>query len=78
MIFVITEIVCIPTGTSLVLRKKIGKESQYIVSHPELGSDPPFESDRELRCDTLGLGKLRKPDVERQAIRKPIGCKLRL
>ena len=28
-------------------RKKTGKESQYIVSHPELGSDPPFRSDRE-------------------------------
>ena len=32
-------------------KKKKGKESQYIVSHPELGSDPPFESDRESGCD---------------------------
>ena len=31
----------IPTGTSSALKKKIGKESQYMVSHPELGSDPP-------------------------------------
>ena len=32
MIFVMTEIVCIPTGTSLALKKKkTGKESQYIV-----------------------------------------------
>ena len=52
MIFVITEIVCIPTGTSSALRKKkTGKESQYIVSRPELGSDPPFGSDRESGCD---------------------------
>ena len=51
MIFVITEIVCIPTGTSSALRKKTGKESQYIVSRPGTGSDPPFESDREPGCD---------------------------
>ena len=54
MIFVIIEIVCIPTGTSSALRrKKTGKESQYIVSRPELGSDPPFGSDRESGCDKL-------------------------
>ena len=41
----------IPTGTSSVLKKKSGKESQYIVSRPELGSDPPFGSDRESGCD---------------------------
>ena len=53
MIFVIKEIVCIPTGTSSALRKKkTGKESQYIVSRPELSSDPLFGSDRELGCDT--------------------------
>ena len=34
-------------------KKKIGKESQYIVSHPELDSDPPFGSDRESGCDKL-------------------------
>ena len=28
-------------------KKKTGKESQYIVSRPELGSDPLFESDWE-------------------------------
>ena len=50
MIFVITEIVCIPTGTSSPLEKK-GKESQYIVSRPELGLDPPFELDQESGCD---------------------------
>ena len=37
MIFVITEIVCIPTGTSSALKKKTGKESQYIVSRPGPG-----------------------------------------
>ena len=31
---------------------KAGKESQYIVSRPKLGSDPPFGSDRESGCDT--------------------------
>ena len=51
MIFVITEIVCIPTGTSLALKKKTGRESQYIVSRPELGSDPSLGSDRESGCD---------------------------
>ena len=32
-------------------KKNSGKESQYIVSRPELGSDPPFGSDRESGCD---------------------------
>ena len=40
--------------------KKTGKESQYMVSHPELGSDPPIGSDRESGRDkwyqSLGLG----------------------
>ena len=46
--FVITKIVCIHTGTSSALRKKkTGKESQYIVSRPELDSDPSFGSDRD-------------------------------
>ena len=38
------------------LRKKkikTSKESQYLVSHPELGSDPPIGSDRESGCDTI-------------------------
>ena len=34
-------------------KKKTGKESQYIVSRPELGSDPPFKSDRESGCDNI-------------------------
>ena len=32
-------------------KKKTGKESQYIVSRPGLGLDPPFGSDREPGCD---------------------------
>ena len=43
----------IPTGTSSTLKKKTGKEFQYMVSHPEFGSDPPIGSDRESRCDIL-------------------------
>ena len=35
-----------------VYEKKTGKESQYIVSRPELGSDPPIGSNRESGCDT--------------------------
>ena len=37
----------------ILLLKKTGKESQYIVSRPELGSDPSFGSDRELGRDTF-------------------------
>ena len=33
--------------------KKTGKESQYIVSCPEPGSDPPFVLDRESGCDNI-------------------------
>ena len=50
----------IPTGTSSALKKKTGKESQYMVSHPELGSDPSIGSDRESRCDsqsTISIAK---------------------
>ena len=32
-------------------KKKKGKESQYMVSHPETGSDPPIGSDRESGRD---------------------------
>ena len=35
------------------LGKKSGKESQYMVSHPELGSDSPIGSDRESGRDKL-------------------------
>ena len=30
---------------------KAGKESQFIVLRPRLGSDPPLGSDRESGCD---------------------------
>ena len=51
MLFVIIEIVCVSTGTSSALEKKnTGKESQYMVSRPGLGSDPPIGSDRESGC----------------------------
>ena len=30
---------------------KAGKESQYMISHPELGLDPPIGSDRESGRD---------------------------
>ena len=36
----------------LLKKKKTGKESQYIVSHPELGSDQSIGSDRKPGCDT--------------------------
>ena len=32
-------------------KKKTGKESQYLVSHLELSSDPPIGSDRESGLD---------------------------
>ena len=32
-------------------KKKSGKESQYMVSHPELGLDPSIGSDRKSGCD---------------------------
>ena len=31
----------------------VSKESQFMFSHPELGSDPPIGSDRESGCDIL-------------------------
>ena len=34
-------------------KKKTGKESQYMVLHPELGSDPPIRSDWESGRDKL-------------------------
>ena len=44
----------IPTSTSSVMKKKkSGKESQYMVSHPELYLDPPIRSDRESGCDKM-------------------------
>ena len=35
-------------------------KSQYIVSRPGLGSDPPFGSDRDRRRDTFHVSMLRK------------------
>ena len=32
-------------------KEKSGKESQYMVSRPEIGSDPPIGSDRKSGCD---------------------------
>ena len=32
--------------------KKKKKKSQYMVSHPETGSDSPIGSDRDRGCDT--------------------------
>ena len=44
----------IPTGTSSVLKKNyLGKESQYMVSHPKLGLYPPIGSDRDSGRDKL-------------------------
>ena len=44
----------IPTGTSSDFKKKkSGKESQYMVSHSELSSDPPIGPYRESGCDKL-------------------------
>ena len=37
----------------LILKKKLGKESQYMFSHPELGLDPPIGSVRESGRDKL-------------------------
>ena len=34
------------------MSEKVSKEPQYMVSHPELGSDPPFRSDRESGRDS--------------------------
>ena len=39
-----------------------GKESQYMFSHFELGSDPPIGSDQESRCDTYFVGPC--PNIE--------------
>ena len=36
-------------------KKQSGKESQFMVSHPELGLDPPIGSDRGSGCDKLVL-----------------------
>ena len=33
------------------MSEKVSKESQYMVSHPGPGLDPPIGSDRESGCD---------------------------
>ena len=32
---------------------KAGRESQYLISRPELDSDPPIGSDRDSGCDIM-------------------------
>ena len=54
----------IPTGTSSSFKKKSGKESQHLVSHPELSSDPPIGSDRKLGCDSCSLELKKKMSYE--------------
>ena len=44
-------------------KKKSGKESQYMVSHPELGSDPPIGLDRESGCDNRSVVALIRTGV---------------
>ena len=39
------------TDISSALKKKKKKESQYMVSHPETGSDSPIGSDRDRGRD---------------------------
>ena len=39
------------TDRSSALEKKINKESQHMVSHPETGSDSPIGSDRDRGRD---------------------------
>ena len=48
--------------------KKKDKKSQYIVSRPELGSDPPFGSDRESGCDNPDLTQLQAFEPEHRRI----------
>ena len=38
-----------------LFKKKLGKESQYMVSHSELGLDPPIGLNLESGCDKLTL-----------------------
>ena len=41
--------------SSAYKKKKNNKESQYMVSHPENGSDSPIGSDRDWGRDTRSL-----------------------
>ena len=47
----------IPIGISSALKKKSGKESQYMFSHPETGADPLIGSDWESRCDSCSINE---------------------
>ena len=44
---------CLYTHRYKFSSEKEKKKSQYMVSHPETGSDPPIGSDRESGRDTL-------------------------
>ena len=56
----------IPTGTSSGLKKKTGKESQYMVSYPELSLDPPIGSDWESERDSSTVPDLQYIQVGRR------------
>ena len=64
----------IPTGTNSVLKKKrSGKESQYMVSHPELGLDPPIGSDRDSGRDKGNKGKRKIKKLREKNVRVTSG-----
>ena len=46
-------------------KKKIIKESQYMVSHPETGSDSPIGSDRGRGRD---ITRFREPNLTAQSV----------
>ena len=48
------------TDISSALKKKNNKnkESQYMVSHPETGSDSPIGLDRDRGRDTININKI--------------------
>ena len=48
------KIICIPQ-IQVQLKKKKKKECQYVVSHPETGSDSPIGSDRDRGRDNYAL-----------------------
>ena len=45
-------------------KKKSGKESQYMFSHPETGSDPPIGSDRESGCDRIHVDEEKVREIQ--------------
>ena len=53
MIFVISEIVCIPTNTSSALIKNRSMRVPVYSLAPRTGSDPPFWSDRGTGRDMM-------------------------